>query len=57
VDDLGSALLDEIEQFFINYTSQRGKVFEQIGRLGAKQAWKIVENGIAAFDKQRKSPS
>ena len=57
LDDLGSALLDEIEQFFANYTSQRGKTFKPIGRIGAKKARKIVENGIAAFDKQQKSPS
>ena len=55
LDDLGSALLDEIEQFFANYSSQRGKTFKPIGRIGAKKARKIVENGIAAFDKQRKS--
>jgi inorganic pyrophosphatase len=55
LDDLGAALLDEIEQFFANYTSQRGKVFKPMGRIGAKQARKTVENGIAAFDKQRKS--
>ena len=55
LDDLGSALLDEIEQFFANDTSQRGKTFKPIGRIGAKKARKIVENGIAAFDKQRKS--
>jgi inorganic pyrophosphatase len=57
VDDLGSALLDEIEQFFANYTSQRCKTFKPIGRIGAKKARKIVENVIAAFDKRRKSLS
>ena len=55
LDDLGSALLDEIEQFFANYTSQRGKIFKPIGRISAKKARKIVENGIAAFDRQQKS--
>ena len=54
-DDLDSALLDEIEQFFSNYTSQRGKVFKRIGRLGAKKACKIVENGIAAFSQKQKN--
>jgi inorganic pyrophosphatase len=57
LDDLGSALLDEIEQFFANYTNQRGKSFKPIGRIGAKKARKIVENGITAFDNQRKDLS
>ena len=57
LNDLGPALLDEIEQFFSNYTSQRGKTFKAIGRIGAKKARKIVENGIAAFDKQQKNLS
>jgi inorganic pyrophosphatase len=57
LDDLRPALLDEIEQFFANYTSQRGKTFKPIGRIGAKTARKIVENGIAAFAKQHRSPS
>ena len=51
----GKALLDEIERFFSDYTSQRGKVFKTIGRISAKKAWKIVENGIAAFGKTRKA--
>ena len=56
LDDLGSALLDEIEQFFANYTGQRGKTFKPLGRIGAKKARKIVEHGMAAFDKQAEKP-
>jgi len=55
LDDLGPALLDEIEQFFANYTRQRGKVFKPIGRVGAEKARKVVESGMAAFEKQRNS--
>jgi inorganic pyrophosphatase len=55
LDDLGSVLLDEIEQFFANYTRQRGKVFKPVGRVGAKKAREIVESGMAAFEKQRNS--
>ena len=55
VNDLNRALLDEIEHFFGTYTSQRGKLFRPIGRIGAKKTRKMVENGIAAFDQKQKS--
>jgi inorganic pyrophosphatase len=35
LDDLPSALIDGIEQFFINYNKIRGRVFKSTARRGA----------------------
>jgi inorganic pyrophosphatase len=51
-DDLLRRLLDEVEEFFANYTRQRGKMFKPLGRTGPNEARKIVENGAAAFHKK-----
>ncbi|MFI5452940.1 inorganic diphosphatase [Pedobacter sp. UC225_61] len=40
--DFPQQLLDEVEQFFINYNKQAGKVFEPIGRLSASKALKLI---------------
>jgi inorganic pyrophosphatase len=55
IDELRPQLLDEIEAFFVNYNRQRGKVFKPKDRVGPKRARKIVDGGMAAFQKQRKS--
>jgi inorganic pyrophosphatase len=52
LDDLRPRLLDEVEEFFANYTRQRGKMFNPLRRIGPREARKIVESGAAAFQKE-----
>jgi inorganic pyrophosphatase len=47
--DLGDALLEEIEHFFVSYNEIKGKRFEPTGRKGARAARRIVEEGAARF--------
>ena len=46
LDDLPPTLLDEIEQFFINYNEMRGRVFKPIARRGAAEATKLVTRSL-----------
>jgi len=49
VDSLASELLlDEIEEFFIDYHKQRGGRFKPIRRGGPRQAAKLLKASIAA---------
>ena len=52
LDDLRPHLLDQIDAFFTNYNQQEGKTFKPIRRIGPKKARKIIESGIAAFQKK-----
>jgi inorganic pyrophosphatase len=45
LDELPTALVDEIEQFFVNYERQEGKEFRPTGRAGARRAATLVANG------------
>ena len=45
LDELPTALVDEIEQFFVNYERQEGKEFRATGRAGARRAATLVANG------------
>lgn len=45
LDDLPAALVDEIEQFFVNYERQEGKEFRPTGRAGTRRAASLVEKG------------
>jgi inorganic pyrophosphatase len=53
--DLGDALLEEIEHFFVSYNEIKGKRFQPTGRKGARAARTIVEEGAARFAKGRRS--
>lgn len=50
--DLGDALLEEIEHFFVSYNEVKGKRFQPTGRRGARAARTVVEEGAARFAKQ-----
>lgn len=50
--DLGDALLEEIEHFFVSYNEIKGKRFQPTGRKGARAARTVVEEGAARFAKQ-----
>jgi inorganic pyrophosphatase len=52
--DLGDALLEEIEHFFVSYNEIKGKRFEPTGRKGARAARTVVEEAAARFAKQRR---
>ena len=45
LDELPTALVDEIEQFFVNYERQEGKEFRPTGRAGARRAGTLVASG------------
>jgi len=45
LDDLPTAAVDEIEQFFVNYERQEGKEFRPLGRGGPGQAAALVRRG------------
>lgn len=45
LDELPTALVDEIEQFFVNYERQLEKEFRPTGRAGARRAGTLVADG------------
>lgn len=45
LDELPPALVDEIEQFFVNYERQEGKEFRPTGRVGPQRAAALVQQG------------
>ena len=55
--DLGEALLEEIEHFFVSYNEIKGKRFRPTGRKGARAARTVVEEGAARFAKKRSTGS
>lgn len=46
LDDLNKNIVNEIEQFFVNYNKERGKKFRVLGRRGPKQALKLLERSL-----------
>jgi inorganic pyrophosphatase len=55
LDDLRPNLLDEVEAFFADYDSQRGKEFKPLSRVGRKKASKLVQRGMSVFKQQAKA--
>ena len=53
LDDLPPTLLDQAEQFFINYNEMRGRLFKPIARRGAAEAIKI---GDAQCESYKEKP-
>jgi inorganic pyrophosphatase len=47
--DINSALLDEIEHFFISYNEIKGKTFKPLGRFGPIKAARLIEEGTRRF--------
>jgi inorganic pyrophosphatase len=54
IDKVSSALLSQVEEFFISYNKQRGKKFKVIGIGGPKQAVKYLKAGMQADKKAAK---
>lgn len=55
IDQVNASLLDQIEEFFISYNKSRGRSFRPTGRHGPKRAAKVIEEGIAAFDRGKQA--
>ncbi len=51
--DIGSALLDEIEHFFISYNQIKGKTFKPLGRFGPTKAATLIEEGVKRFQQKK----
>ena len=47
LDDLGAALVGEIEHFFVSYNQAKGKEFRPTGRGDAARARRLVEEGAS----------
>jgi len=54
LDDLPPTLMDEIEQFFINYNEMRGRVFKPTARRGAAEVMKLVKRSTAKVMKKKR---
>jgi inorganic pyrophosphatase len=52
LDDLPPTLMDEIEQFFINYNKMRGRVFKPTARGGAVEGMNLVKRSTAKVAKK-----
>lgn len=44
--DLNDNMIEEIEQFFVNYNRERGKKFKVIGRRGPQHAMKLLKKSL-----------
>jgi inorganic pyrophosphatase len=53
LNDLPPTLLDQVEQFFINYNEMRGRLFKPIARRGAAEAIKLVRSSATVTKKNR----
>jgi inorganic pyrophosphatase len=54
LDDLAPTLMDEIEQFFINYNKMRGRVFKPTARRGVAEVMKLVKGRSAKVPKKKR---
>jgi inorganic pyrophosphatase len=54
LDDLPPTLMDEIEQFFINYNKMRGRVFKPTVRRGAEEGMKLEKRSTAKVAKKKR---
>ena len=43
IDDLPEEMINELEQFFINYNEQEGKKFKPLARISAKKAFDLIK--------------
>ena len=54
LDDLPPTLMDEFEQFFINYNKMRGRLFKPTARVGAKEGLKLVKRSTVKVARKRR---
>jgi len=55
VADVSATLLSQVEEFFISYNRQRGKVFKVTATSGPKRAVKLLEAGIRTYERDQSS--
>lgn len=53
LEDVPHAVLDQIQQFFITYNAQCGKVFIPKGQHGPKRASQLLQEALQRFDAQQ----
>ena len=53
IDEIEDSLLDQVEQFFVNYNKQRGKKFKVKHCGGPKRAMEAIEQGMKQFKKRK----
>ncbi len=51
LDQISDNLVAEIEHFFVSYNTIKGKQFKPLGRFGPDQAKKLIDDGIAEFER------
>ncbi|MFL6228605.1 MAG: inorganic diphosphatase [Pyrinomonadaceae bacterium] len=52
---LGDALVEEFEHFFVSYNEIKGKTFAPKGRHGSRRAKEVVEEGMRLFKRKRRA--
>jgi inorganic pyrophosphatase len=53
--DISTALVDEIEHFFVSYNQIKGKQFKPLGRFGPIKAARLIEEGAQLFRRKNRS--
>jgi inorganic pyrophosphatase len=53
--DISTALVDEIEHFFVSYNQIKGKQFKPLGRFGPIKAARLIEEGAQLFRRKKGS--
>jgi inorganic pyrophosphatase len=53
IGDVCKTLLDQVEEFFVNYNKQRGKKFKVIGTGGPKKAMEFLKTGMQSYKKKK----
>lgn len=53
--DISTALVDEIEHFFVSYNQIKGKQFKPLGRFGPIKAARLIEEGAQLFRRKKRS--
>ena len=54
LEDLGPALVEEVEHFFVSYNQIKGKEFKPLARSGPERARDLVEEGMKKFRRPKK---
>jgi inorganic pyrophosphatase len=53
LNEVPKTMLDELEQFFVNYNRVHGREFKPIGRRGPQAARRLLKAGMRAYRRQR----
>lgn len=53
IGDVSKTLLSQVEEFFVSYNKQRGKMFRITGTAGPKKAIRYVKSGFKTYKNQK----